>query len=112
MTAKTTACASVASLCLGVAGFGSGCSGPAPRAEPSAAVTPAPTATPALVAAAKPVFPPQARRKTPPGGIETAALAVGALVPELRLPDDRDGLLRIGGAAPRPTLLLFYRGHW
>lgn len=112
MPTKSVTIASLASLCVSAA-----CSGPTQQAAPpSASATSAPAtsapATQAPTTAAKPKFPPEARRKTPPTGIETSALQVGALVPELVVPDDRGGTLRIGGLAPRPTLLLFYRGHW
>jgi hypothetical protein len=106
MPTKSVTIASLASLCVSAA-----CSGPTQQATTSATSATA-TATAAPATAAKPKFPPEARRKTPPTGIETSALQVGALVPELVVPDDRGGTLRIGGLAPRPTLLLFYRGHW
>ena len=107
MPTKSVTIASLASLCVSAA-----CSGPTQQAAPPSASAPSAPATQAPTTAAKPKFPPEARRKTPPTGIETSALQVGALVPELVVPDDRGGTLRIGGLAPRPTLLLFYRGHW
>ncbi|MDP2270672.1 MAG: hypothetical protein Q8N23_13620 [Archangium sp.] len=53
-------------------------------------------------------FPPEARRKTPPAGLEQA-LDVGAQVPDLKLAMTDGSTLSLHG---QPSALFFYRGHW
>ena len=52
--------------------------------------------------------PPNPGRATPPPGLEARALAVGAVAPELSLPEAGGGQWKM----QRPAVLVFYRGHW
>ncbi|MCR9160183.1 MAG: hypothetical protein ACE37F_37330 [Nannocystaceae bacterium] len=71
---------------------------PAPPAQAPAEAEPAPE---------KPAMPPQARRNSPPEGMEV--LAQGARTPAM------SGLPATTGPwsrADAPTIVAFYRGHW
>ena len=57
-------------------------------------------------------YPPEALRNSPPPGIETTALQVGAVAPDLTL-TDTDGVKRkLGGASERLRVVAFFRGSW
>ena len=53
-------------------------------------------------------FPPEATRKTAPAGLEQA-IDVGAVAPALQLAMSDGSTEALRG---KPTVLLFYRGHW
>lgn len=53
-------------------------------------------------------FPPEARRQTPPEGLEQA-LAIGAIAPDRSVPMTDGTRVSLRGSN---TVLLFYRGQW
>ncbi len=57
-------------------------------------------------------YPPEARRNTPPEGIEARAAAVGKRAPTIAISDDKGAFIAIGGERLKPQLVLFYRGAW
>lgn len=76
------------------------------KAEPQAQAEPQPDAPDK---AAKPKMPPQARRNSPPEGLDGSALAVGSPAPPMdKLPSTQGTWSRGAG----PTIVVFYRGFW
>ncbi len=56
---------------------------------------------------------PNPTRPTPPEGIETRALAVGAEAPEVALSAAHGGTWSLRESLQSgPAVLVFYRGHW
>ena len=84
------------------------CGPDAPKAEPTASnQTPKAEDPPRSDAPAKPAMPPQARRNSPPEGMEI--LAEGAPSPALsNLPATTGSWSR----SSAKTIVAFYRGHW
>jgi hypothetical protein len=60
-----------------------------------------------------PNLPPNPGRPTPPPGIESRAIAVGARAPAISLPATAGGTWDLAGALRTgPAVLVFYRGDW
>ncbi len=60
-----------------------------------------------------PNLPPNPGRPTPPPGIESRAVAVGAPAPAISLPATTGGTWALASARDAvPVVLVFYRGDW
>lgn len=58
-------------------------------------------------------LPPNPGRPTPPPGIESRAVAVGARAPAIKLPVMTGGTWELAGARDTgAVVLVFYRGDW
>ena len=58
-------------------------------------------------------FPPNARRTTPPPGLEERALKLGAAAPAISLPTSGGAPFVLADQLRRgPVALVFYRGSW
>ena len=58
-------------------------------------------------------LPPNPGRPTPPPGIESRAVAVGAPAPAISLPATTGGTWALASARDAgPVVLVFYRGDW
>lgn len=76
------------------------------------AIATASCATSAPVPATATAFPPEARRKSPPVGLDSTSLKAGALTSAVSIRDDVGRPKTLGGPGDASRLVLFYRGHW